>query len=96
MKSRTFKRGAAFVEYNVTESFDWLAIVILPSGTDNRRRLFVIPRAVADAKARRNKPSTKSANYRYWRIDEVEKIFAPFEQNFSLRGADEIDTEANS
>ena len=95
VKSRTYKRGAAFVEYSVTQAFDWLAIVILPAGTENRRRLFVVPRAIADAKARRNKPTTQYANYRYWRIDEVERILADFEQNFSLRSADEIGKSPN-
>jgi hypothetical protein len=40
------------------------------------RRLFLIPRTLADAKARRDKPLSKTENGRYWRIDEVSKIFA--------------------
>ncbi|TWI41068.1 hypothetical protein [Mesorhizobium tianshanense] len=31
VKSRTFKRGAAYVGYNDYDQFDWLAIVLLPS-----------------------------------------------------------------
>jgi hypothetical protein len=72
------------VEYLETDKFDWLAIVILPGGNENERHVFIIPRAVADAKARRNKPTTKSANQRYWRVDEVAIVFADFENNFRL------------
>src|SRR5215469_4552731 len=51
VKSRTFKPGAAYVAYLETDNFDWLAIVLLPHGPQNRRQVFIIPR-VADAKAR--------------------------------------------
>lgn len=37
VKSRTWKRGAAFVEYNYYDQFDWLAIVLLsPEGSHIR------------------------------------------------------------
>jgi hypothetical protein len=85
VKSRTFKPGPAYLSYNVTDIFDWLAIVILPGNTETRRRLFLIPRTLADAKARRDKPLSKTENERYWRIDEVSKIFAKFENNFTLQ-----------
>jgi hypothetical protein len=85
VKSRTFKPGPAYVSYNETDIFDWLAIVLLPGNTETRRRLFLIPRTLADAKARRDKPTSKTANERYWRIDEVSKIFAEFENNFTLQ-----------
>jgi hypothetical protein len=90
VKSRTFKRGPAYIGYCVTDPFDWLVLVILPGDTETRRRIFVIPRNVADDKARRNQPTTKSANERYWSIVEVAKVFAPFEGNFSLRPSDEL------
>jgi hypothetical protein len=87
VKSRTFKRGSdAFVTYLETDSFDWIAIVILPAEAeaDVGRRIFIIPRDVADDKARRNKPTTKTAKERYWRIDEVAQKFSEFENNFLL------------
>jgi hypothetical protein len=84
VKSRTFKKGAAFVVYLETDSFDWLAVVLLACDAGSQRRIFLIPRAVADAKARRDKPTAKTAKERYWRIDEIPKIFADFEGNFSL------------
>lgn len=89
VKSRTFKQGPAYIGYSVTDPFEWLALVILPGDSETRRRIFVIPREVADEKARRNKPTTKSANGRYWSIAEVETIFAAFESNFSLRRSEE-------
>jgi hypothetical protein len=86
VKSRTFKPGGGkFVTYLDTDSFDWLAIVLLPGGDQQKRRIFLIPRHLADAKARRDKPTSKTAKERYWRIDEVAKIFADFEGNFSLK-----------
>ena len=84
VKSRTFKRGAAFVEYLESDQFDWLAIVLLPGEEVTERRIFLLPRAVADEQARRNKPTTKTANQRYWRIDEVAVRFLRFERNFGL------------
>jgi hypothetical protein len=85
VKSRTFKRGAAFVEYLDSDAFDWLAIVILPQSGETRRRIFIVPRAIADLKARRNNPKSKTANQRYWRIDQIAKEFQDFEDNFTLK-----------
>jgi hypothetical protein len=98
VKSRTFKKGAAFVEYNETDSFEWLAIVLLPGGSQTRRRMFVIPRGLADLKARRDKPTSKTAKLRYWRIDEVPTLFAAFEGNFSLgqQGTPTIDCHSEA
>ncbi len=84
VKSRTFKKGAAFVEYNTNDEFDWLAIVLLPSSQSPHRQFFIIPRKTADEFARRNNPNTKFADQRYWRIDELGTKFARFENNFLL------------
>ena len=84
VKSRTFKVGAAFVEYKETDVFDWLAIVILPGNIETQRRIFVIPRHIADKEARQDKPTSKTAKIRYWRIDEILEVFQSFEGNFSL------------
>jgi hypothetical protein len=85
VKSRTFKGGGlSFVEYLETDTFDWLAVVLLPGGAETQRRLFVIPRKLADETARRNKPTSKTAKVRYWRIDQVPELFAAYEGNFTL------------
>ncbi|MFG1365804.1 hypothetical protein [Xanthobacter versatilis] len=84
VKSRTFKVGAAYVEYNESDRFDWLAIVILINGGGERRSIYMIPRAEADKVARRDKPTSKTADLRYFRIDEVERLFARFRNNFAL------------
>ncbi|MCC3245436.1 hypothetical protein LG047_08895 [Methylocystis sp. WRRC1] len=84
VKSRTFKRGADFVVYLESDIFDWLAVVLLHCEGERQRRFFLIPRAVADAQARRNKPTAKTALERYWRIDEFAELFAAFEDNFEL------------
>jgi hypothetical protein len=84
VKSRTFKKGAAFIVYLTKDVFDWLAVVILPGGTETKRRIFLIPRVVADEKARKDKPTAKTAEERYWRIDEFARRFAHFENNFNL------------
>jgi hypothetical protein len=83
VKSRTFKKGAAYVVYLETDFFDWLAVVILPAGAENGRRIFLIPRALADAQARKDK-SPKTTKERYWRIDEIAKLYSRFENNFKL------------
>jgi hypothetical protein len=83
VKSRTFKTGPGYVEYNIHDTFDWLAIVLLGCTGDKPRRIFVIPRAVADRESRRDK-SPKTAHLRYWRIDEVAKVLGNYEDNFTL------------
>jgi hypothetical protein len=85
VKSRTFKRGPAFVAYSKNNIFDWLAIVLLNCEAPIPRRIFIIPRDFADKHARKNKPTAQNADERYWRIDEVPAKFARFESNFSLK-----------
>lgn len=85
VKSRTFKRGGAtFVIYDASDVFDWLAVVLLPGDGEPRRRVFVVPRDVADKTARRNTPTAKTAGKRYWPQDQVPIVFARFENNFAL------------
>jgi len=85
VRSRTFKRGGdTFVSYNANDQFDWLAIVLLPGADQLARTMFIVPRSVADARARRDKPSSKTADERYWRQDKVAETFSAFENNFSL------------
>lgn len=83
VKSRTFKRGAAFVSYNSYDLFDWLAIVILKPET-RERFIYIIPRALADENARRYSPTSKVAHQLEFRIDEVERLFAKHEGNYEL------------
>lgn len=85
VKARTFKRGGStFVEYDDRDAFDWLAVVFLPGEDQLKRRVFLIPRMVADLKSRKNAPTSKVASSRYWRQDEVEKLFNVFEDNYTL------------
>jgi hypothetical protein len=90
VKSRTFKRGAAFVTYSAVDVFDWLAIVILPGEGSSSRRLYVIPRSVADNNAR-TYSSEKTVNLREYRIDEIAKKFDIYENNFALKMGDELE-----
>ena len=84
VKSRTYKKGPAFVSFYERDAFDWLAIVLLNRDAGPTRRIFLIPAEIAHREARRNNPATKNAHERYWRIDEIEKRFAKFENNFDL------------
>ncbi len=84
VKSRTFKRGSNFVDYWSPDQFDWLAIVLLPAGELLERQIFLVPRALADGLARRDRPQSKSADQRYWRIDEISRVFARYRNNFRL------------
>ena len=48
VKSRTFKKGAAVVAYDVRRQFDWLAIVLLGCEKPKPRRFSIVPRSIAD------------------------------------------------
>ena len=84
VKSRTYKRGPAYVGYYEYDRFDWLAIVLLasPDGTD--RKIYLVPREVADTLARRDKLTSKTAAERYFRVDQVSAVFADYRNNFRL------------
>lgn len=90
VKSRTFKKGAAFVEYKVGDQFDWLAIVLLSPEGAEARDVYMVPRSIADRHARRDKPTSKTAQLRYYRIDEVERLFGAYRSNFVLSGGDAV------
>jgi hypothetical protein len=83
VKSRTFKRGASFVSYDRRSEFDWLAIVLLPGADQLERRVFIVPREIADARSRKDGPAAKTQEC-YWRQDEVANLLAEFENNFAL------------
>jgi len=84
VKSRTYKRGPAYVEYKADDQFDWLAIVLMNGDIGSERRIYIIRKTQADASARRDSPTAKSFHLRYYRIDEVERLFARFFNNFDL------------
>jgi hypothetical protein len=83
VKSRTFKRGASFVAYDRRSKFDWLAVVLLPGDNQPQRRVFIVPRHVADERSRKDGPTAKTQDY-YWRQDEVPRLLSEFENNFAL------------
>lgn len=85
VKSRTFKRGPAYVDYKAQDQFDWLAIVLLSEASCARREIYIVPRALADQLARRDKPTSRTAHSRYFRIDEVDRLFSAYADNFGLR-----------
>lgn len=84
VKSRTYKRGAAYVGYNDFDLFDWFAIVLLPAGEFTERAIYVIPRSIAEGFARRDKPTSKTAAERYFRVDQVPDLFEIWRSNFRL------------
>lgn len=84
VKSRTYKPGPAYVEYNDYDEFDWLAIVLIVPGDCTNRSLYIVPRADADKCARKDKPTSKTARLRYFRIDQIDELFASFQNNFGL------------
>jgi hypothetical protein len=82
VKSRTYKRGAAFVRYSARDAFEWLAIVVLPGNGCTQRRIYVIPREVADAMFRF--VSARQPDERECNIDQLHRKFAAYEGNFGL------------
>jgi hypothetical protein len=93
VKARTYKTGSAYVEYKADDLFDWLAIVLLSVDIGSLRHIYVIPRHVADQHARRDKPTSKTARLRYFRIDEVDRIFMAYRDNFGLS---DLESESGS
>lgn len=51
VKTRTFAKSGNFVGYGETDVYDWLAIVILPGPGCERRRIFILPRTIADERS---------------------------------------------
>ncbi len=88
VKSRTYKAGAVYVDYNAFDQFDWLAIVLLNDAECEGRSIYVVPRGHADRLARQDKPSSKTAALRYFRVDEVDRLFATYRSNFALSVGD--------
>jgi hypothetical protein len=69
--------------YKPEDVFDWLAIVLVDASAGHR--VFVVPRAVADERQSRSRPSSKWDMGRFcWRRN-VPKLYAEFENNFTLR-----------
>jgi hypothetical protein len=88
VKTRTYAKSGNFVGYKESDVFDWLAVMILPGPGCDRRRIFVVPRDIAD---KRSYPAPQRAAGRgFWvhklvkhSTDESEGL-ADFENNFSL------------
>jgi hypothetical protein len=51
VKTRTFARSGNFVGYGNDDKFDWLAMVILPGEGLKARRIFIVPRPIADLRS---------------------------------------------
>ncbi len=90
VKPCMLRQGPADIGNCLTDSFDWLALVILPGESETQRRMFLIPRDVAVEKARRNNPTLKSPNEGGWSVGEAANIFTLFENNFLLLHEDEL------
>ena len=86
VKARTYEPPPASARpmFNATDIFDWLAVVLLEC-PEKPRRIFLMPRHIADERASKNGPETKTANRRYWRIAKTAELFPEFEDNFTLR-----------
>ena len=81
----TFRRGGdTAVDFNSNAQFDWWGIVLLPGADQVTRRIFIVPKEVAEARSKRNASGTKWGHYRYVRQDKVAETFSEFENNFSL------------
>jgi hypothetical protein len=87
VKSRTYKIGAAYLSYSARDKFDWLAIVVLncPSDPLPERRIYVVPRDLADSVAYKNAPHTKHPDNRFFKIAKIEGLFSAYRNNFSLQ-----------
>lgn len=82
VKSRTYKRGSAFVEYKESGEFEWLAVVLLFAAPQVSRAICVIPRAEADRFASQDRITSKTAHLKYFRIDKIDQLFSRFRDNY--------------
>ncbi len=73
-------RTDGFAEYDERDVFDWLAIV----PKQKQRRVFIIPRALADQQAKLHKPGSPLSHERYFALKDIPKKFAQYEDNFGL------------
>lgn len=91
VKSGTYKPGGgAYIQYDSRYDFDWLALVLLPGIGELRRRIFIIPRQVAETSDwTRRDESPNTAHLRYWRFDEVAAAFGKYENNWQLNPSGE-------
>jgi hypothetical protein len=90
VKSRVFdERTSHRFMYRVGDVFDWLAIVILACPGPKSRRIFLIPRAVADERFIVPPDGSKifEAGERRALIATFADEFAAYEDNFSLSSA---------
>lgn len=83
VKSRTFKQGPAFISYNNNDDFDWLAVVILPAGTQKERKIYLVPRNITDKHTRKDSAKAKT-DESYLTILDFIHVFEKFEGNFNL------------
>ena len=79
VKSSTFA-PTNYIKWDNPDRFDWLAIVVLPAPGCDRRRIFIIPRDVADE---RSTPAD-FRNGRNFNVGKLMEQLADFEDNFSL------------
>jgi hypothetical protein len=87
VKTRTFAKSGNFVGYGEQDVFDWLAIVILSGPGCEQRRIFIVPREVAD---KRSYPAPHRAGRGFFvhklmkRPEQEPEGLADFENNFVL------------
>jgi hypothetical protein len=79
VKSSTFAK-TRYIEWSNDDQFDWLAIVILPAPGCDRRRIFIVPREVADERS----TPVDFRNGRNFNVGRLIEQLADFEDNFLL------------
>lgn len=82
VKACNLKRiSSAYVAYDYTYDFEWLAVVlILPEGG---RRFFLVPRDAADNSASTDGQNAKTSE-KYWLMSKIEDALERWENNFRL------------
>lgn len=87
VKTRTFAKSGNFVGYGNEDVFDWLAIVILPGPGCEQRRIFIVPREIANKRSYRADPRDGRGFFVHKLIkrpEQEDEGLADFENNFSL------------
>jgi len=73
-------KGGDFIGYADVDVFDWLVVVILPGPGCERRRIFIVPRDVADERSYH----AERRDGRGFRVNKVVETLADYEDNFAL------------
>ncbi|WP_157070266.1 hypothetical protein [Aureimonas frigidaquae] len=86
VKARTRANDTKAFRFHAEDAFDWIAFVLIPATTDERRRIFIVPSDIARTVASRAESGRQRMT-----IARVIREFGQFENNFALQDRGSLD-----